>query len=291
MVNINSVYQKVLAIANKEQRGYITPQEFNLFASQAQMEIIDQYYYDLSQFGKRRQGDETGYSEMTHVIEEKIGALTTYHEFIGAGKNTRNDWPTNTGIPNFHKFPNNLYKLGNVWKETGPYGDYLLDQITMEEAIKYSQCAFTRFGYHNLAYTITTGVADNTNMHPNNQFFNNPYVVNNERVRGIKIWDNPWRLGDEGASIPYTGNCMGCAGVKISYVKIPETPQWGFVVVNDRALHDPNPAKTTNFELHPSEETELVYKILKLAGLAIKRDDIKQGAQGLETMNIQQEKQ
>ena len=34
-VDINSVYQKVLALANKEQRGYITPQEFNLFADKA----------------------------------------------------------------------------------------------------------------------------------------------------------------------------------------------------------------------------------------------------------------
>ena len=40
MVNIDNVYQKVLVLANKEQRGYITPQEFNLFASQAQLEIF-----------------------------------------------------------------------------------------------------------------------------------------------------------------------------------------------------------------------------------------------------------
>ena len=46
MVIIDDVYQKVLAIANKEQRGYITPQEFNLFANQAQMEIFEQYFYD-----------------------------------------------------------------------------------------------------------------------------------------------------------------------------------------------------------------------------------------------------
>ena len=31
-VNIDTVYQRVLAIANKEQRGYITPQEFNLYS-------------------------------------------------------------------------------------------------------------------------------------------------------------------------------------------------------------------------------------------------------------------
>ena len=44
MVNIDNVYQKVLVFANKEQRGYVTPQEFNMFASQAQLEIIEQYF-------------------------------------------------------------------------------------------------------------------------------------------------------------------------------------------------------------------------------------------------------
>ena len=44
MVNIDTVYQRVLAIANKEQRGYITPQEFNLYANQAQMDIFEQYF-------------------------------------------------------------------------------------------------------------------------------------------------------------------------------------------------------------------------------------------------------
>ena len=53
MVSINNVYQKVLALANKEQRGYITPQEFNLFADHAQMEIFEQYFYDVEQFERR----------------------------------------------------------------------------------------------------------------------------------------------------------------------------------------------------------------------------------------------
>ena len=37
MVRVDTVYQRVLAIANKEQRGYITPLEFNLYANQAQI--------------------------------------------------------------------------------------------------------------------------------------------------------------------------------------------------------------------------------------------------------------
>ena len=44
-VSIDTVYQRVLALANKEQRGYITPQEYNLLANQAQMAIFESYFY------------------------------------------------------------------------------------------------------------------------------------------------------------------------------------------------------------------------------------------------------
>ena len=51
-VSVDTVYQRVLAILNKEQRGYLTPQEFNLFANQAQLDIFEQYFYDINQFGR-----------------------------------------------------------------------------------------------------------------------------------------------------------------------------------------------------------------------------------------------
>ena len=44
-VSVDTVYQRVLALANKEQRGYITPQEYNLLANQAQMAIFESYFY------------------------------------------------------------------------------------------------------------------------------------------------------------------------------------------------------------------------------------------------------
>ena len=70
-ISVNTVYQRVLAIANKEQRGYITPQEFNLFANQAQMKTFEQYFYDINQFN-RMPGNSTEYSDMLHILEEKI---------------------------------------------------------------------------------------------------------------------------------------------------------------------------------------------------------------------------
>jgi hypothetical protein len=70
-VSIDTVYQRVLAIANKEQRGYITPQEFNLLANQAQVEMFEQYFYDINQFSKTP-GNDTEYSDVINILNEKI---------------------------------------------------------------------------------------------------------------------------------------------------------------------------------------------------------------------------
>ena len=79
--------------------------------------------------------------------------------------------------------------------------------------------------------------------------------------------------------------------LECTYVRTPKKPRWGYVVINSRAMHDADSSVTTNFELHSSEENELVYKILKLAGVSMKRDDLAKGGQGLESMQVQQEKQ
>ena len=76
MISIDTIYQRVLAILNKEQRGYITPQEFNLKANQAQLETFEQYFYDLQQF-KRMRDNNTEYSNMVKLIDEKISKFKT----------------------------------------------------------------------------------------------------------------------------------------------------------------------------------------------------------------------
>ena len=56
--------------------------------------------------------------------------------------------------------------------------------------------------------------------------------------------------------------------VYCSYIRKPKTPQWTYVVVNEKALYNPN-NRTQDFEIHDSDEVELVYKILSLAGIVI----------------------
>ena len=58
-----------------------------------------------------------------------------------------------------------------------------------------------------------------------------------------------------------------------SYVRMPTTPYWGYVVVNGKAMWDPS--TTTDFELHPAEESELVYKILKFAGISMNKINLR----------------
>ena len=100
-VSIDTVYQRVLGILNKEQRGYVTPQEFNLFANQAQLDLFEQYFYDINQFG-RMQGNDTEYSDMLDLLNKKIAIFETQ------GNLTYDE--TN----NYYPLPLDMYRLGTV---------------------------------------------------------------------------------------------------------------------------------------------------------------------------------
>ena len=107
MVSIDRVYQKVLVLANKEQRGYITPQEFNLFAHQAQLEIFEQYFYDVNQW-QRQHGNSLGYSDMLENLQEKISLFE--HTAVSDNVIVLNRW----GDINLEADIPNLYRLGMV---------------------------------------------------------------------------------------------------------------------------------------------------------------------------------
>lgn len=74
-INVDTVYQTVQALANKEQRGYITPQEFNLLANQAQSDIFEQYFYDLNAFHQKGEEARELADSVSHVMR-KINLTT-----------------------------------------------------------------------------------------------------------------------------------------------------------------------------------------------------------------------
>ena len=65
-------------------------------------------------------------------------------------------------------------------------------------------------------------------------------------------------LGSNNASVTPT---------EIYYFRAPQKVNWTYVVINKNAMYDANPS-TQDFELHSSEENQLVNKVLTLAGLA-----------------------
>ena len=102
-VNIDTVYQRVLAIANKEQRGYVTPQEFNLLANQAQLQIFEQYFYEAGR-RSRTDADKVPNTEQMNsrgdvkaLLDEKLDVFKTV-----------------STVTSGHTFPSN-YTVGKVW--------------------------------------------------------------------------------------------------------------------------------------------------------------------------------
>ena len=76
-INVNTVYQTVLLILNKEQRGYMTPVEFNKTGAQAQLEIFETYFDSLNQQIRVPQ-TSADYSNRVVSLEEK---LSIFKEF------------------------------------------------------------------------------------------------------------------------------------------------------------------------------------------------------------------
>ena len=100
MVNVDTVYQRVLAIANKEQRGYVTPLEFNLLANQAQFDVFEEYFGGIMQAGTTP-GNETEYSDITRTLNERINDFEKVAILTKVGA--------------FLSYPGDMYKLGTVW--------------------------------------------------------------------------------------------------------------------------------------------------------------------------------
>ena len=69
-VSVNTVYQTVLYILNKEQRGYITPAEFNSLATQVQDEIFNSYFPDGNQLNRQNQNNTQNSTEFFNMFED-----------------------------------------------------------------------------------------------------------------------------------------------------------------------------------------------------------------------------
>ena len=228
MVRVDTVYQRVLALTNKEQRGYITPQEFNLLANQAQMMIFEQYFYDLNKF-LIDHGNNTMHADVVDILEEKISTF----EVTGTLSLTANAGNLNT--------LNRFYRLSNVRKT-----NTILESVSKKDFRMFPNSPLTAPTFTRPIYMVDT--------------------VNNRIQVAGRIFSN----------------------LDIDYIQSPSRVVWGYVITLGEAMY--NASISTNFDLHPSEETLLVIKILELAGITINKPGLIQIAAGEETEMITQQK-
>lgn len=87
---INEVRNIVLAVINKNNYGYISPGDFNLFAQQAQLDIFEDYFYFYnSQIVKENlRSSGTGYANIKKGYEEVIDSFSSVATLTNSGSNT-----------------------------------------------------------------------------------------------------------------------------------------------------------------------------------------------------------
>ncbi len=107
-INVNKVYKSVLSILNKEQRGYLTPYEFNNLARQAQLEMLDGLFYQYNQFLNVENFNRTneGYADLAEKIHEQIDVHYKDHAFT-----VSSDYNTTTGVANL---PSDVFKVLDI---------------------------------------------------------------------------------------------------------------------------------------------------------------------------------
>jgi hypothetical protein len=228
-INVDTVYQRVLAILNKEQRGFLTPQKFNLYANQAQLDTLEQYFYDLD-LQLAMPGNSTTHADSIDILESKIAKFET-------------DGVVTFNSPNFI-LPGDCYRLSTL----------LLNGVEATSATRKE-----------IRYILQSPIA-----HPSNSM-----PVYTQNSAGVKIY----------GAAPLTGADVG--DIEVEYIKVPTDVVWGYTSVLGTPQY--NASTSTNFELDPSEETDLVLQILRLAGLEVKDLSVYETASRENVIEVQQE--
>lgn len=242
MVNVDTVYRTVLLIINKEQRGYITPDEFNKTATQVQLEIFNEYFEDLNQ-QIRVPDNDTEYADRVKNLQQKIAIFQTDGPCIfTAGV---------FNVPGLLNTPavTDFYKLGTVIYNDEKEVQY----VQPNELLELNLSPITKPSNYWPVYTYKNSI--------------------------IKIY-------------PTTIT----TGITCAYIRKPANPIWNFTAtapnytyVYNSSQYDPilNPTGSQNFELHPTEQTNLITRILLYSGIVIEDPQIVQiAAQQTQATNI-----
>ena len=303
---INDVRNTVLAIANKNNYGYISPQDFNLYAQQSQMDMFEDYFYQynnqLIKENQRMSG--TGYADITKGLLEVIDTFYVNKPLLNISSSVS---------PNLYTLPSDYYLINKMLVYTKELASGTTTSVNGgSTAVNDSTADFISRGVvaGDIVSTITGGVVYNTVVSqvlnatslevfqtPGVQVWDiigktyNIYAANSiieaERVAQSKITMlNNSVLTKPNIGYPaYTQNALAAEAFPITinktgqltsqYVRYPLPPKWTFVSITlGEPMFDASQADYQDFELPLSDEPELIAKICKYVGLEIREADV-----------------
>ena len=223
-INVDLVYKTVLLILNQQQRGYITPDEFNKVGNQVQQGIFEKYMSDLNQQLRIPENDNE-YANRVKNLEEKLDIFKTI-----AAPTFSVDHFTTASLPSF-------YRLGTVI-----YNDLIEAQM-----VERNEWYLIK-----KAPLVAPTKAQPVFLYEENKIYLYPTTITTD--------------------------------IQVSYLKQPAMINWGYSI-GALGQYIYSSTNSVNFELHPSEQVDVVTGILLYSGVIIQDPTIIQVA----SQKIQQE--
>tara|TARA_R100000935_G_scaffold51459_1_gene77924 strand:+ start:530 stop:1504 length:975 start_codon:yes stop_codon:yes gene_type:complete len=307
---INTVRATVLSIANKNNYGYITPSDFNLYAKQAQLDIFEDYFYQYNSWIIKQNARVSG-SEYADILKGLVEVIDSFSETRGlttSGINLYN-LPANYYLINkINYYPNTIFSstttaaglntltdANATFTTTGTvlpgqfvtntslvsvssgFGAYIVS-VDSETQLTLSNNPFGSAATIGNSYTIitTAGIREVERVSQNKIFY-----LNSSSLTSPNISYPAYVLG--GANNLSTGNTItvypdtiiGSGKILSQYIRYPLDPNWSYSsLTGGEPVFDEGAADYQDFELPDSDEPNLVNKILQYAGVSLREKDI-----------------
>ena len=290
-INVNTVYQTVLLILNKEQRGYMTPVEFNKIGTQVQLEIFERYFEDLNQQIRIPQTD-TDYADRVSNLDEKISLFKTIGNTTYA--NGSFSLPAESGSSQA------TFTTVTILNQQA----YTITTITANQlaggttTVYLDGIASTAYSINGTIITLNVAPAAGIDIfivNVQDDFYRLGTVIYGagalptqelERVDRGELYHllsskltaptttYPIYVYERQKLFVYPQTIQ--TGVQATYIRKPVDPIWNFTLSGNAYVY--NPDTSLNFELHDAEQTEIVLKVLLYAGVVVKDPTIIQVA-------------
>lgn len=299
---INSVRNAVLSITNKNNYGYISPSDFNLFAQNSQMEIYEEYFSSYNKVINAENARQSGvdYADIEQPIAEAIEYFlrTDYLTKISANKFSM-PTVTTTGYDTFMlldvKCKPVTLKIGT---NTSVVATELVDTAGGFVSLGVAAGDVVTNLTTGLVSTVVSVLSSTALLLDSNIFLatGNAYAIISSAtvVQAEKVINNKLTLlvnsnltqptkeypayALQGNELTFFPTMISNKGqVQATYFRYPKVPKWTYITLaNGEPVFDQSQSDYQDFELPPEDEYKLVTKILEYAGMSIRENEITQ---------------